>query len=270
MDLLSSYVPSYVSSYVSSYVPSYVNSYIYGTDEVPSGPKDPDYDAAIEQLYHPCLQWGAYMVGSYLLTTIILYFTTSLRGLSLQRIAGYASQYPFFVLMVYYAHVGTSDLIDTTPENRTFSSNESGDTFATIYIASNIVAAMGQLQTEKGALLVQLMIHHVLSILCFGAGFAFERYRFWIYFAGCCELTNLFLVPVFAAKELPYLKSQSWYKYNCTLLWSTFVTHRFLLFPYWLYLWFSDRATTDVKDVHFMEEYAYPGTIAGLMILSII
>ena len=44
-------------------------------------------------------------------------------------------------------------------------------------------------------------IQHVLSILCYASGFYFDQFRWWTALAGICELTNVFLVPVFACKE---------------------------------------------------------------------
>ena len=89
-------------------------------------------------------------------------------------------------------------------------------------------------------------------------------------FAGCCELTNLFLVPIFAAKELPQIKDQMWYKINGLLLWVTFVTHRFVLFPVWLYMWYEDVKVNQFGDHHPLEEWGYSFTIASLLALSIV
>jgi hypothetical protein len=154
------------------------------------------------------------MIASYIVATGLCKFGFGLTGLKLQRLAGFVGMWPFFVCMVYYAHVGTYDIFFNGAEARTYDSSAASERFAFIYISSNIVAAMGQLQTESHPLLTQLMAHHVLSLFCFGAGFYFDRFRFWMAFAGCCEVTNLFLVPVFAAKEMPHFKKQAWYKVN--------------------------------------------------------
>jgi len=136
-----------------------------------------------------------------------------------------------------------------------------------VYIASNLVQALGQLQTESGALVWQLMAHHLLSIACFAGGFYFDRFRFWTAFAGLCEITNLFLVPVFAAKDIPEIKAYRWYTANGVLLWLTFIIYRLILLPVWLCMWY---ATPPLEDIHPFEKYGYPGTIAGLLVLSAI
>mmetsp|Transcript_39967 Transcript_39967/g.73782 ORF Transcript_39967/g.73782 Transcript_39967/m.73782 type:complete len:205 (+) Transcript_39967:434-1048(+) len=141
--------------------------------------------------------------------------------------------------------------------------------------AANIVQAIGQAQTEKSPLLYQLMAHHVLSVACYTSGFYFNRFRWWSTFAGCSEITNLFLVPLVASKEyFPDLRKERWLLWNSRLLWVTFVTHRLILFPCWLGLWVSDRwnASTEAnaEPIHLFEGVVYPVTILGLFFLSVI
>ena len=166
----------------------YLSSFYFSTpEEAVPVPISPSY-YSLSTCFIPCAYWGAAMMMSFAVTSGILHLTTSLRGIPLQRIAGYVSQYPFFMIMVYYAHAGTMDMIHEGAKERALMSSASIDTFCCLYIASNIVAALGQIQTESGALLIQLMIHHALSITCFSLGFAFDRFRFWTAFAGCCEV----------------------------------------------------------------------------------
>merc|ERR1712154_325532 len=117
-------------------------------------------------------------------------------GIKLKKIAGFASTYPFVLSLVYFSHAGTFDLYHSETL-RTYGSSSNCDTFATMFIASNIVQALGQVQTEQGPLLCQLMTHHIISIACYTFSFYFDRLRFWTCFAGLCEVTNLFLIPVF-------------------------------------------------------------------------
>ena len=147
------------------------------------------------------------------------------------------------------------------------------DLFANFYIAVNIVQALGQIQTEKPPLLYQLMAHHVLSIFCYAGGFYFDRYRWWTTLAGCCELTNLFLVPVFLSKDyFPQWRKETWFLWNSRLLWWTFVSHRLVLFPCFLGLWFWDRlqVAPNASAIHWVEGTVYPLTILGLFLLSIL
>jgi len=222
----------------------------------------------LKNCFEPTLKWAVVEVVCYLVTNGIMRLMGFKEGLRLQRLAGYCGLYPIFALMVYYAHLGVMDTFRLGPEARAFENSDNGETFMYLYLSSNIVAAAGQIQTEKGALLWQLMGHHALSLICFGAGFWFDRFRFWSVFAGCCEMTNLFLVPVFAAKEMPHIKEQTWYKINGVFLWVTFVTHRFVMFPIWLYVWYSDMKELNVGNMHPLEKFGYPFTIAALFVLS--
>ena len=58
--------------------------------------------------------------------------------------------------MVYYSHVATWD-DHGSATTRARHTSSATDTFMAVYIASNLVAAIGQLQTESGLLLWQLM-----------------------------------------------------------------------------------------------------------------
>ena len=186
----------------------------------------------LSRCFHPVGMWSGVMIAANLLVSAAMACAgmAPISNIRHKRLAGYIGIYPFYILQVYYAHLGTIEIIgDGLDKN--LASSTGCDVFSYLYIASNLVAAIGQIQTERGELLVQLMIHHVISIVAMSAGFYFDRFRFWSAFAGLCEVTNLFLVPIFAAKEFPIIKTHKWYKANSVLLYATFLTHRFGLFP---------------------------------------
>ena len=261
------------------------------------------WDNVWHQSLQPVLLWYIpALLACYAACVVVLQHTTDWKGLKLQKLAGQLSMYPAFLVLIYTSHVtvldplfwSTTTTTDDDAEHhhrRMTHSSWHCDVFANLYIATNIVQAVGQLQTEKPPLLYQLMAHHILSVACYTAGFYFDRFRWWTAFAGCCEVTNLFLVPVFAAKEYfaNTWRKQYWFLWNSRLLWMTFVTHRLLLFPAWLGLWIYDRwqyakyatttttTTTAANDnddtiivIHWMEGIVYPVTILGLLILSCI
>lgn len=199
---------------------------------------------------------------------------TGWTGLKLQRLAGMISMYPAFFALIWSSHATLANAkFWRNPEARFLDSCWECDFFANFYIATNIVQALGQVQTESGALLGQLMGHHAMSIFCYGAGFYFDRFRYWTAFAGACEITNLCLVPVQAVKEVPEIKTQPWFKWNAYALLTLFVTHRMVLFPAWLWLWMSDRVAlsraTNRQPIHWVEGVVYPATISGLLVLSV-
>lgn len=224
-----------------------------------------------EACVKPVSSYLALLFACYGASLFLLQRYTDWKGLKLLKLAGSLSMCPAFLVMIYTSH---ATMLDTSfwgdHEARFHSSSYYCDFFANFYIAANIVQLVGQIQTEKPPLLYQMMAHHVLSVACYTAGFYFDRFRWWTAFAGCCELTNLFLVPVFACKEFfPEWKTHLWYLWNSRLLWVTFVTHRLVMFPCWLVLWFADR-WTHWEAIHWVEGVMYPVTIVVLNILSVI
>ena len=158
----------------------------------------------LEQCIYPTLAFIPPLLASYGVAVLILKTYTDWKGLKIQKLAGQLSMYPAFFGLIWYSHATLLDHRFWHLNNyrlRQETSASECDIFANLYIACNIVQAIGQIQTERAPLVYQLMGHHVLSILCYVSGFYFDRFRWWTSFAGICELTNLFLVPVFACKE---------------------------------------------------------------------
>lgn len=241
-------------------------------------PPENAWERMYQQCIIPVLSYIPPLLASYGIAVFLLTKFTDWRGLKLQKLAGQLSMYPAFFVLVYTSH---ATMFDTRfwqldgYATRVEQADKACDVFANFYIAVNIVQAIGQLQTEKPPLLYQLMGHHVLSIACYGSGFYFDKFRWWTAFAGLCEITNIFLVPVFACKEyFPEWKTQIWYLWNSRLLWWTFLVYRLVLFPCWLALWFYDRyqaaLDTEAHPVHWVEGVLYPLTIFGLLLLSVV
>ena len=192
------------------------------------------WENVIEKSSYSVIYYIGILLVCYVITEFVMKWVTNWKGLKLKKLAGQISMYPAFLFLVYTSHVGTfaDSTFWSSFEVRHSTSNQIIDDFANFYIAANIVQAIGQVQTETSPLLYQLMAHHVLSISCYTSGFYFDRFRWWEAFAGCCEVTNIFLVPVFMCKEFfPEWQEKTWYLWNCRILWLTFVTHRLILFP---------------------------------------
>ena len=234
------------------------------------------WDRVVDDCLYPVFRYYVPMLlACYGLTVFLAKQLTDWKGLKLQKLAGSLSMYPAFFVLVATSHLTLMDSQFWTWDynNRMRQTSVACDVFCNFYIAANIVQALGQIQTEKPPLLYQLMAHHVLSVAAYMSSFYFDRYRWWTALAGSCEITNLFLVPVFACKEFfPEWKKQTWYMWNTRLLWITFVTHRLVLFPCWLGLWFYDRWQSAINGdkIHWVEGTAYPGIIFGLLILSMV
>jgi len=249
---------------------------LFGSSEVGS-----DHEFPWERVKQDCLRpvilyYIPMLLSSYGLSVFVLTRCTDWSGLKLQRLAGQLSMYPAFLMLIYTSHGTMLDTAFWSNDNDRVGSSELCDIFANFYIATNIVQALGQLQTEKPPLIYQLMGHHILSVGCCVTAFYFNRFRWWTAFAGCSEFTNIFLVPVFACKEyFPEWRTQRWYLWSSRCLWISFITHRFVLFPSWLTLWSYDRWRAAKNNdesssrIHWIEGVIYPTTILGLLILSI-
>lgn len=245
-----------------------------GSSQVAAG----SWENVMEKSAKPvCFVYIPALLLCYAVTFFSLRQLTTWRGLKLEKLAGQLSQYPAFFVLIVTSHLAAFDREFWTFDwsVRFHNSDHVADMFANFYIATNIVQGIGQIQTEKPPLLYQVMAHHVLSIACYGSGFYFDRFRWWTTLAGCCEFTNLFLLPVFASKEFfPEWREQLWFLWNSRLLWITFITHRLILFPVWLIWWARDRwmaaQEEEFEDIHWMEGTVYPVTILGLLMLSII
>jgi len=256
--------------------PLWQNYYIGSSDFSPNN--NDAWERVLEDCLRPVvLYYMPLLLSSYGLSVLVLKRFTDWKGLKLQKLAGQLSMYPAFLVLICTSH-GTilqSQFWTSGYEERKYGSSDLCDLFANFYIAANIVQAMGQIQTEKAPLLYQLMGHHILSVGCYVCGFYFNRFRWWTAFAGASEFTNLFLVPVFACKEyFPEWRKEYWYLWSTRLLWLSFITHRFLLFPSWLVLWMYDRwkdATSSGREgIHWIEGILYPTTIFALVILSMV
>jgi len=248
----------------------------FGSSNV--SPPEDAWDRVYQKCVIPVLSFIPPLLASYGISVLLLTKCTDWRGLKLQKLAGQLSMYPAFFVLIFTSHAMMFDQRFWKLDNYAVRVEESDafcDVFANFYIAVNIVQAIGQIQTEKPPLLYQLMAHHLLSIACYGSGFYFDKFRWWTSFAGLCEITNIFLVPVFACKEFfPEWKREGWYLWNSRLLWWTFIVYRLVLFPCWLALWFYDRYQASLEaeshPIHWIEGTVYPLTIFCLLVLSTI
>ena len=158
-----------------------------------------------EGCIYPTLALIPPLLISYGFAVLILRTYTTWRGLKLEKLAGQISMYPAFLVLIWQSHT-TLVVYPRFWDLDQYAWRQQGtvaecDFFATLYIACNFVQAVGQIKTEKSPLREQLMIHHALSIACYASSFYFDQFRWWTALAGICELTNLFLIPVFACKE---------------------------------------------------------------------
>jgi hypothetical protein len=64
--------------------------------------------------------------------------------------------------------------------------------------------------------------------------------HYFVCLDGCCELCTWLLNNVFLMKELGLDKIQPLFALNGLLLWLSYIVFRLVLFPAWLYVYFTD------------------------------
>lgn len=126
--------------------------------------------------------------------------------------------------------------------------------------------------------LLMMMVHHILSAVCFGNGLLTGNQMFWACLDACCEMSTIFLNNLYICKEVTWggkeLKEimPSWlYAANGIFLWLSFLVFRIALFPTWLYFWYKDVSehpalTWDRSST--LERYLYPSVTVLLLGLS--
>jgi len=121
---------------------------------------------------------------------------------------------------------------------------------------------------------LQMIFHHLLTILCCGVALVTYKMHFFGNFLGCCELTTVFLNFLFMLKWLSPQTSVKHFLANfiCGLsLWFSFISHRLVLFPLSLWWMYVDVATHPTKTwdvVTNYERYLHPSMALVLLALS--
>jgi len=122
------------------------------------------------------------------------------------------------------------------------------------------------------------LMHHSLSVLCFGGALCSGNMHYWSCLDGCCEVTNFFLNNVYLFKHV-IIKGDSLQTRHPVLyviigafLWITYLVFRIFLFPYWMYTWYVDVRNAPTRSwdtVSDFERYLYPSVTVFLLFLSI-
>jgi len=182
-----------------------------------------------------------------------------------------------FPLMVVLACWGMSELFfEGTVQARWTGVTPRTYWFQVIYVTRMTLHMPLQCVTFAGnpKMLLQMTLHHVLSIACFSVSLFLGRLHFWAVFDGCCEITTVFLNLLFATKQFapkdsyPTLTAISGFG-----LWLGFIFCRLLLFPTWLWMFHLDISehTEQTWDTSTdLERYLYPSVTLLLLVLSVI
>jgi hypothetical protein len=129
-------------------------------------------------------------------------------------------------------------------EERLFGSTQDGYIFLVIYIANITVIGVfdAVCDTNKDKRL-QYLFHHISSIACYVLCLHQNRMVYYANFAGCCEVTNIFLTVLYCFQTSKY--KGLFYTVNGFFLWLSFLIFRMILFPIWLWQFFSELQMPD-------------------------
>lgn len=144
--------------------------------------------------------------------------------------------------------------------------------FLALYVVQS-VAHIGVLQRKRNVSSpAAYMLHHALSIACYGSALATGRMHFWAVLDALCEVTNIFLNNIFLFRALGWDRTlPTLYVLNGALLWATYVGFRLVLFPVWLWLFWRDvRGWPELTwdRINAFERYAYASTTVLLLAIS--
>ena len=122
------------------------------------------------------------------------------------------------------------------------------------------------------SMVLQYVVHHALTCVGLGTMLYTSRMHYFACLGGLCEITNVFLNTILTFQYLGLPRGKM-YIVCGFLLWLSFVFFRLMLFPYWLYVFYTDvqsNPTTTWDMVSPLERYQYPFANFVLLVLSAI
>jgi len=144
--------------------------------------------------------------------------------------------------------------------------------FAVLYVGGNLAhVPVTLLKDQTLTYKVQMLAHHALSIVCFIRAAYVGVGHYFVCLDGCCELCTWLLNNVFLMKELGLDKIQPLFALNGFLLWLSYIVFRLVLFPAWLYVYFTDTMSHPHTTLAFLtpvEQVLFPLTNVVLLVLS--
>mmetsp|Transcript_57546 Transcript_57546/g.136883 ORF Transcript_57546/g.136883 Transcript_57546/m.136883 type:complete len:287 (+) Transcript_57546:39-899(+) len=182
--------------------------------------------------------------------------------------------YPIFAT---FAVIGSLQL-HADVEMRWYGTSWWSVTFLAMYLAKAtvhiVVLCFQDLSTRHRNLMI---VHHILSMACFGNALGTGRMHFFACFAAVCEITNIPLSILYFFKAIGFQSSKfgmnhAWlYITNGAMLFATFVMFRLLLFPTWLWLFCEDILHEPEETwarCSWLEGCFYPTVAVFLFVLS--
>lgn len=180
---------------------------------------------------------------------------------------------PFYPVLTYFAIMGTIDTSGSL-ESRWSASSPRARFYLELYVCKQVGHLFVQFfQKMETTQLLLMTVHHLTSICCYSTGLVTGGMHFWGCLDGWCEMSTIFLDNMLLMRDLgDRWKSSPLYTVNGIVLWFSFFVFRLVLFPTWLFWWWSDiqtspETTWDSKCA--LERYLYPSVTVLLLVLSV-
>ena len=181
-----------------------------------------------------------------------------------------------FPILIYYAVVNIFfDPDMNTETGRILKVNDAGLSFAYLYMARQTTSLWFMFvgSNLKPRDIIMMVVHHVVSTVAYAFAVYYERLQYYGTLDGLCEVTTIFLTLMLVFKTLGLDNPKPWYvKLNGISLWASFFVFRLLLFPYWLYAFYTDcfASTESVcyKETNLHEKIMYPCITLLLLVMS--
>ena len=229
-----------------------------------AGPRDPAGELQAVLLYTVCVAAS---------TAFVYFFLTSSGTEERLALAHLIWWYPFVFLILYYAFAAVAELGSGDLDTRWTGSTFESYVFFRLYVACQVVGCGVECLTSEGTKLLQMIAHHIISLLAYGVALTDGRCHFFGCAAGLSEVSTIFLQGILFSKH-PAAKA-SWPEWftilNGVLLWASYIPFRLVLFPAITVVYVVDarrspeRTLDRVQGVH---KYAYPVIFMFLFCLS--
>ena len=179
-----------------------------------AGPRDPAGELQAVLLYTVCVAAS---------TAFVYFFLTSSGTEERLALAHLIWWYPFVFLILYYAFAAVAELGSGDLDTRWTGSTFESYVFFRLYVACQIVGCGVECLTSEGTKLLQMIAHHIISLLAYGVALTDGRCHFFGCAAGLSEVSTIFLQGILFSKH-PAAKA-SWPEWftilNGVLLWAS-------------------------------------------------
>lgn len=142
--------------------------------------------------------------------------------------------------------------------------------YTILFVAENLVHIPVVIcRRQSRSLKLQILAHHFVTCWWYTYGLRTSKMEFFGTLAGCAEVTNVFLGHVMLLKEFG-APGSPWLAINGVFLWIGFVVFRLCLFPFCLYLWYSDVSQFPEQTLQVNETFYALIYFPGILMLSVL